>query len=452
MFSNYYKKINLIFCFLFFCSSVSANVPSLTESAPPEQQHPLSITELLDIALRNTPETRTAWWNANRAAAAVGVAKSAYYPTVGIKGTLVKGFDYRYINGQETNYTTVSGDLILSYILFDFGERRAACDAAKAALNAANWQSNWTMQKVMYQVVNNTYTYLNAQEQLSSRLASLQDANASLEAALELQRVGLHSVTDVYAIKATISDMQMNIAMQKAETEIAHGRLAASMGLDVESYFTVAALPEPQLDSVMQIGLRQLIDSAKQKRADLMSRRFDLQQKIAQQTRVNKACLPKLSTRGDTGYQRYFEDKANGYNYNVGLYLDIPIFNGFEQIYQKKVALSDVQLSEIDIENMELEVALEVLTYSNLFNAAQETLVLSHENLQNSIKTFQGVLDKYKAGTQSIFDLTAAQRLLAEARLKNGDAKTRWYRTLAQLAYATGSIIPNSEVPCTSVN
>lgn len=341
--------------------------------------------------------------------------------------------------------------MILAYLLYDFGERRAACEAAKAALNAANWQSDWTLQKVMYNVIYNTYTYLNSQEQLTSRLASLQDANTSLEAAMELQRAGLRSVTDICAINAVVSDMKMSIALQDAETKIAQGKLAASLGLDVDSQLSIASLPDPQLDSVMQTGLKSLIDAAQQKRSDLMAKRFDLQQKIAQQSRVNKACLPKLSVSGDTGYRRYFEDKANGYNYNIGLFLDVPLFNGFEQIYQKKIALSDVQLSEIEIERMELEIALEVLTYSYWFNAAQDVLQLAHENLQNSIKTFNGVLDKYKAGTQSIFDLTAAQKQLAEARLKKGDAKTRWYRSLAQLAYATGTIMPNNEVPCITV-
>lgn len=450
MLIQFNKTINFLIGFLFIYSSLTAQDHGSTELCFPAQ-HPLSITELLDIALRNNPETRAAWWNANRAAASADISKSAYYPSIGFRGSFVNGLDYRYINGQETNYTTVSGDFILSYILFDCGERRSACEAAKAALNAAHWQSDWILQKVMYNVINNTYTFQNAQEQLKSRLASLQDANASLEAAIELQRAGLHSVTDVYAIKASVSDMQMGIALQKAETEIAQGKLAASLGLDVDSHFTIAALPDPLFDSVMQAGLNQLIDSAKQKRSDLMAKRSDLQQKIAQQTRVSRSCLPKLSARGDTGYRRYFEDKANGYNYNIGLYLDIPIFNGFEQIYQNKVALSDVQLSEIEIERMELEVALEVLTYHRWFNAAQEVLQISHENLQNSIKTFQGVLDKYKAGTQSIFDLAAAQKQLADARLKNGDAKTRWYRSLAQLAYATGTIMPNTEVPCTPI-
>lgn len=443
----------VIFCFIslmLFIPVHSAYPPPSTELCSPPQ-HALSIAELLDIALRNNPETRAAWWNANRAAVSVDISKSAYYPSLAFRGSVANGLDYRYINGQETNYTTVSGDLILSYMLYDFGERHAACEAAKAALNAANWQSDWTLQKVMYHVIYNAYTFLNSQEQLISRLASLKDANTSLQAAIELQRAGLRSVTDVYALKASISDLQMSIALQKAETEIDLGKLAASLGLDVDSRFTVAPLPDPQLDAVMQANVQQLIASAKQKRSDLMAKRFDLQQRIAQQSRVSKACLPKLSVSGDTGYQRYFEDKANGYNYNIGLFLDIPIFNGFEQIYQKKAALSDVQLSEIEIERMELEIALEVLTYSYWFDAAQEVLRLAHENLQNSIQTFEGVLDKYKAGTQSIFDLTAAQRQLAEARLKKGDAKTRWYRSLAQLAYATGTIMPNSEVPCITV-
>lgn len=447
MFLRPTKAIMQIIAFLIICPFFSVQQASSVELSSPGQ-HPLSITELLDIALRNNPETRTAWWNANRAAASADISKGAYYPTIGFRGTFINGLDYRYINGQETNYTTVSGDFVLSYILFDFGERRAVCEAAKAALNAANWQSDWTLQKVMYNVIYNTYTYLNSYEQLLSRLASLQDANTSLEAAAELQRAGLRSVTDIYALQATVSDMKMSIALQKAETEIAQGKLAASLGLDVDSHFTLAPLPDPQLDTIMQAGIKQLITSAQQKRSDLMAKRFDLQQKIAQQSRVNKACLPKLSVKGDTGYQRYFEDKANGYNYNIGLFLDVPIFNGFEQTYQKKVALSDVQLSEIEIEKMELEVALEVLTYSHWFDAAQEVLQLAHENLQNSIKTYNGVLDKYKAGTQSIFDLTAAQKQLADARLKNGDAKTRWYRSLAQLAYATGTIMPTNEVPC----
>lgn len=420
------------------------------EVIQPNAEHPapLTITELLDMALRNNHETQSAWWKACRAAASACITKSAYYPTLGARGTLVHGRDYKFINGQTTNYTTGSGDVFLDYLLYDFGERQAARDAAKAALKAANWQSDWTLQKVMYTVIHNTYAFLNAQEQLNSRQTSLQDALISLDAAKELQRAGLRSISDIYALQATISEMQIGIALQKAEADIAKGKLAASIGIGVDVPLDVADLPDPQVDNVMQAGLRKLIAAANQKRSDLMAKRAEVQQKEALRDKISKGCRPKIGFKTDGGYRRYFDDKANGCNYNIGLYIDIPLFNGFEATYQNRIAYSDVQISEIELANLELEIALEVLTYSSWFSASQEILQLAHENLLNSFKSFEGVLEKYKAGTQTIFDLTAAQKQLADARLKHADAKTRWYRSLAQLAYATGTIMPNTEIPC----
>lgn len=415
-----------------------------------EQPAPLSIPELLDIALKNNPETRTAWWNAQRAAAASGGANSIYYPQINLQGSVAHGRDYRFINSNETTYTTASADLLLTYLLFDCGERRTVSESAKAALCAANWQSDWTLQKVMHNVIYNAYAYLNAQEQLRSMLASLQDANILLDAAKELQRVGLRSSTDIFSIKATISEMQIAIALQKAEAAIARAKLSASLGIDVAAELSVAALPDPPNDKTIQDNLQNLISTAHQKRADLMAKRADVQQKTYNRERVLKSRLPKVSVNADTGLRRYFEDKANGLNYNVGLYLDVPLFNGFEKTYQNRIAYSDFQISEAEFDRLELEIALEVLTFSRWFQAAQEILSFAEENLQNSLKTFDGVLEKYKAGTQSIFDLIAAQKQLADARLKHGDAKIRWYRSLAQLAYATGTL--SLEVPCIPVN
>lgn len=442
---NYlHKFIIYLFSPLLIVSSSLSHAEQIVNT----YSHPLAISELLDIALNNNPETHAAWWNARRASASASTTKSAYYPTIGARGTVAHGRDYKFINGQTTTYTTASGDLFLTYLLYDFGERRAACEAAREALAAANWQSDWALQKVMYQVIHNAYAYLNAKEQLNARMTSLEDAINSLEAAKDLHQVGLRSINDVYTLQATVSELQIGIAMQKAETDIAKGKLCACMGLSIDTDLLVADLPDPQINKVSRIHLQQLIDAAHQRRADLMAKRAEVAQKLALQDKVKKSTRPKLSFNGDTGYRRYIEDNTNGYNYNVGLYLDIPLFNGFEATYQNRIAYSNMRISEAELETLETDIALEVLTYSSWFEAAQEILALSHENLQNSFKAFQGVQDKYKIGTQSIFDLTTAQQQLAAARIKHAEAKTRWYRSLAQLAYATGTIMPNTEVPC----
>ena len=113
---------------------------SASLSAAPTIDHPLTITELVDIALENNPSTQQAWWNANRAAAALGSAKSAYYPKVDVEGIAQNGRDFKFINGPDTDYTILGGDLVLSLMLYDYGARKANVNAAKMSLLAANWQ------------------------------------------------------------------------------------------------------------------------------------------------------------------------------------------------------------------------------------------------------------------------------------------------------------------------
>ena len=72
--------------------------------------------------------------------------------------------------------------------------------------------------------------------------------------------------------------------------------------------------------------------------------------------------------------------------------------------------------------------------------AAQEMLHDAEDNLANSLKAYEGMLAKYKAGTEGITDVSNAQRQLAAARVRYSDVKTRWLVSIANLAYATGII------------
>lgn len=101
------------------------------------EQGPLSIAEMVDIALQNNPETQSAWWRARQAAAATGSARSAYYPDVSIRASADHGRNYKFVNGPEVPYTNVGADLILSYLLLDMGERSANVAAAEAALTSS---------------------------------------------------------------------------------------------------------------------------------------------------------------------------------------------------------------------------------------------------------------------------------------------------------------------------
>lgn len=418
-------------------------------SAAPCDDHPLTLGELLDIALANHPSTKQAWWNANRAAAVLGSAKSAYYPQISLGATAVNGRDFKFINGPDTSYTILGADLFLSLLLCDFGGRSATVGMARAALIAANWQVDWSIQKVMVRVLENAYSTLQAQEVLQAAEESLQDAEKVLIAARELNRTGLTPISDVYTTQATFSQMKMDVSQQRAILDIQRGKLAASLGLSAATSLKVASLecvPDGHVED-----LDKLIAIAMTQRADLLAKQAKLQATFLNQRRVRSEFLPTLTFNGRGGSNHALHDKANGAQYQVALNFDVPLFNGFDTMYRQCMAYAETQISNEELAELQLEISLEVLTHSRLLQAAQEMLPDAAENLKNSLKAYEGTLDKYKAGKERIAEVSNAQRQLAAARVRYTDVKTRQFIAIANLAYATGTLAPYTETPCEDI-
>jgi outer membrane protein len=307
-------------------------------------------------------------------------------------------------------------------------------------LQAVEWDTDWILQKIMQRVMTETYNFLDAQENLLSQQTNLEDIQVTFDAAEELYQKGLRSVTDVNTMKAVRSDLKIAIALQRAEADVALGRLASTLGFRADEILEIASLPDPIVDNPGRQNIGYLLMIAKQRRADLLSKKADVLRQKALQEKAKAEYMPTFSFNGDAGYKRYEHDRANGLNYSLSLSLDIPLFTGFEATYQNRAAYADVRATEAELDRLELEIAFEVLAAVRLFEAAEEVIQLSAENFKNASNTYEDVLERYKAGTHSIFDLTAAQGQLADARIKLGQAKTRWYKSLAELAFATGTI------------
>ncbi|MBA3957891.1 MAG: TolC family protein [Parachlamydiaceae bacterium] len=415
-----------------------------TLMAAPVCDHPLSLTELVDIALENNPETRQAWWSAQRAAAAVGIAQSAYYPKVSLNTHASHGRDLKFINGPDTNYTLVGSDLVLSMLLYDFGERCNAVNAAQLALLSADWQANWAFQRVMVRVLENAYATLYAQEALQAILTTRDEVETLLRTAQELNRVGLTPVSDVYTSQATLSQTMMEVAQHKAMLDIQRAKLAISLGLDAET--PLQLLPIQELPVVHKQKTAELIAFAKTQRADLMASQARLASLQAREQQVAASYRPKLSLGARGGADYAFHKKEHGGNYQIALRLEIPLFDGFENCYQQRLARADSYLTAEEILQLELNISLEVLTHSRSLDAAQEMLGYADSNLSESMQAYQGVLEKYKAGKERMAEVSIAQRQLAHARLRHSDVKTRLLVAMANLAFSTGTFVPCTEI------
>ncbi len=405
------------------------------------EEAPASLAELIDTALKNNPETAKAWASVKRSQAALGIAKSSNYPSIDATGTLMHGREVKFPNGPNTIYTNYGGELTLSYLLLDCGERNAAIEATKEALNAAKWGSDFAIQQVVSKVCAHYYEYLNAEELLKMKESNLLDFQTTHDAAHELYKAGLRRVADLNMSKAELAQVHMDVAQQRARVAIAYGKLLTSLGLPIETTIRVQTNPDGLKTSLFSEGTSKLIALAQEQRADLLAKKASLAEMKQRVKRASRAPLPKLRAIGQGGWLEYTKHQGNGYNYNVGLALDIPIFKGFEYSYNKRLALANEEITAAELRDLHESIAQEVLTYSELVKAAEESLKWSNEYMDEASKSFEGSLESYKAGLQNVFDLIQSQRSLADARLKKAQARTQWLVSLAELAFATGSIM-----------
>lgn len=417
----------------FFVLFAFLSVPSYAER--------LKLAELVDIALKNNPETQKVWWNAKRSQAVLGIAQSDYYPHLNGRASSMHGREVKFPNGPNTNYTYYSGELSLDYLLFDFGERSANVSAAKEALKAVDWSSDYAIQRIIYQVAAHYYEYLNAAELLKAKECTLCDAETISKSAEEMFKAGLRCVTDINTSKAAIAQVQMELAQQRAQVAIAYGKLITTLGLSVETTIEVDTDPQGLNNPLFAEGISKLITVAGEQRKDLLAKKASISEMKYRVQKEDSSKWPKMRAMGQIGWLEYTKHQGSGYNYLTGLALDIPLFKGFERIYAKRLAYAEAEMTEAELKQLYEAIALEVLTYSESVKSASDALNWSDEYLCQASKSYDGSLESYKAGLQNIFDLLQTQSFLADARIKKTQAKTQWLVSLSELAFATGSTI-----------
>src|SRR3984957_7467264 len=121
----------------------------------PHKQYDLAA--LVDLAERQNPNTRAAWEAAREAAAGIGLAESAYLPQLSLQA--IGGFQHTPLpmpkNLVPAGYfisetREVIPALALKWLLFDFGQRDAQLQAARADSFVANVVFTGAHQKLIF--------------------------------------------------------------------------------------------------------------------------------------------------------------------------------------------------------------------------------------------------------------------------------------------------------------
>ncbi len=432
--------------------------------------------ELIDIALRNNPETRATWEAAKAAAYQLQAAKSTLYPHIEAEA----GYAITYQNFSGNNKNIDSGlvvvadpapedqnelidpstgiaigefiggnadfsqlivsDLSASYLLFDFGARCASIESARQALQIANWNHNRHIQHVMIHVLNAYYAYLNVKAHLEAQKDDLEDAEMNLKAAKELFDAGVRTHLDVLQAQSLLVNIQLIMEETLGYVNIELGNLANALGLPANTPLSVASLPD-KMPSDQVDCVENLMEMAKQRRPDLAALLAEYNKKRADLAFAEADGLPFVTANADIervdGLTRGI---SSGTVYSGALSVEIPLFQGYYYANRKRAAKAKVLQAFANLQSKESDVLLEVWKSYYSFKTAVKTYKYSEEFLKFTEETYESALGGYKEGTSSILDLLSAQKALSRARAHKIQARTEWVTSIAGIAYATGTL------------
>ena len=397
----------------------------------------LSLAAVVDAALCANPQTREVWASARVQAAQVGVAKSAYLPSISANAASGR------VRSNGINLDQRELGASVSLLLFDFGGRAAALESAQALQAAANATQDATIQSVFLAAVQNYYQVLATQAALDAAKESEKAFLESFKAADARYKAGVATSADKLQAQTAWSQGLLNRIKAEGDVKNAQGALANVIGRDANRTVLIEVANQTNPPDRFEQNVDSLVEQARQRRPDLKAAEAQVRAAAANVDVVKATGRPTLSLGINTSDQ-HTQGLAEAKTSSIGVTLNIPLFSGFNTHYKIRAAQAQAEIQAAQTEQLRLQVALDVWnTYQSLITATQT--VRATVDLLSSAEQSQRVASgRYKAGVGSILDVLNAQSALASARQQRVQSLYSWNVARTALARSMGTLERNT--------
>lgn len=399
----------------------------------PSKEEQLTLADVVDVALCNNPLTREVWANARYQSAQVGLAKSAWLPT--LSATVAVSRD------RHSGVVTREGSagLALSWLVFDLGGRDANLESARQLLAAASNSRNSATQALLQSAVQAYYQVRAAEAALAAARLSETAYRESYKAAEARYRAG--SATPADRLQAQTAHSQASLVRIQAEgfLRTAQGYLATIQGRDAQQTVSLASEPEGTPALEFQQRVEELIAMARERRPDLAAAEARLRAAEADVAVARSTGMPTVMLALAAGKSR-----ADGLPWesstSLGLTVSVPIFSGYSTSYRIKAAEAKVETMRASHERQRLQVALDVWNTYQELSTANQSLRSTADLFASAEQSERVARGRYESGVGSILDLLNAQSALAAARQQRVQAMFNWNVSRIGLALAIGNL------------
>jgi outer membrane protein TolC len=339
------------------------------------------------------------------------------------------------------NSTTFGPQLVLTYLLFDFGGRAAQVEEARQVLIAADFIHNQQIQDTILQTQRAYFGYLDAKALLDAQAATLKERQTSVDAAEARHRAGVATINDVLQSRTAFSQAQLTYESVDQNLRTFQGTLATTMGLPVTTKFTIGTLPTDVPIQEVTTAVESLITQAETERPDFAASRALALQADARVREIRSQGLPTIGLTANASHTT-FRGVARGSAtpYSVAFAMRFPLFTGWRTQFDLRAAQFGADIAREESRGFQQRLDLQVWnSYYGLSTAVQRVRT-SRDFLSTAQQSADVATDRYRSGVGSILDVLTAEAALESARAQEIQARTDWFLAVAQLAHDTGTL------------
>ena len=400
-----------------------------------------SLAELTEHALRERPESRTAWFGIQAEAARLDAAAAANWPTLTGQLSFIQSRSLSSFGTSAPTLHRYGPSLSLAYVLYDFGARAASIDAQRYQVVASLLNSNRVLQDVIAEVEAAYFALLGVKAQVDALTQLEKSLRASLDAAEVRLQGGLVSRADQLRARAALAEAQL--ARQAAERDQAKAEAALKLAAGIEQMTSLVldwktTLPT-ELDAMNLLA--ELLAEAQRQRPDLQALQAAADSARAEAERARAARWPSLSLAANGGRSFFLEDDRMPSNsYSVGVTLSVPLFDGGRLAAEARAAERDAERLQAGIDTQRSQVARAVTdAYHDVRHAQaqREGVAVQFDSASESALAAEA---RYSAGVGSLLELLTAQAALARARQSASQADSEWLAAFSRLNHALGRL------------
>lgn len=399
---------------------------------------PLGLAEVANASLCNNPQTQELWASTRAQAAQLGIAKSAYLPSVNHTLSTSGNIASPESATRANPYFNLNNNIAASYLLFDFGTRDATLENARQLLLAASASQNSTIQTVLLTAA---VSYYQVQANLAAVEAAKQAEMASQEsfkAAEARYKAGVATPADKLQAQTAYAQLTLTRITSEGNLQTAYGNLANVMGLPANQPIQLKASEAQSPPNILE-DVSSLITQAGERRPDLMASEAQLKAAQANIDASKAAAKPTISVSMANQWQDG-NSLSSSNNSSLGLTVSIPLFAGYAPSYRIRAAEASADLRAAQRDRLKLQISLDVWSaYQNLRTALQ-SVTATEALLDSAEQSYRVAIGRYKAGVGNIIDTLNAQSALASARQQKIQATLNANITRATLAQAMGAL------------